>query len=82
MIVLIPADTGALEESVRKPDDSIDPKMVWNPCPQTDVSVAALPAQPAPKRWSPFVLPELGKVKLDSPGATYAPSPLLPKREP
>ena len=89
MILLVPADNGSVDQNVRKPDESIDPKMVWNPCRQSNVSVAAIPTPmpiiPAPKRWGNFILPELGSLNLESPARIRTlpgPSPLLPKREP
>ena len=54
MIVLVPAENKLVDQNVRKPAESIDPKMVWNPCPQSNVSVAVIqtpmPIIPAPKR--------------------------------
>lgn len=84
MIVLVPADSTS-DKSARKPDDPVDPKMVWNPCPQSDVQFAAIPTSPAPKRGSNFVIPELGKPGFDSTEGVRrlpGPSPQLPKREP
>ena len=86
MIVLVPADNSTVDQNVRKPDESIDAKMVWNPCPQSTVQFAAVPTTPAPKRWN-FISPEPAKLefRLEPHGPVARPTePSLPilKREP
>lgn len=48
MVVLVPVDLPTRDMPVVLTDNSIDPKMVWNPCPGVQSQIAAT-IQPAPK---------------------------------
>ena|SRR5262245_34602640 len=47
MIVLVPVDVPNRGMPVLPTDTSIDPKMVWNPCPTVQTQIAAI--RPSPK---------------------------------
>jgi hypothetical protein len=56
MRVLIPANNPSLDLTQRKPSESIDPKMVWNPCGLSDLQIVSVPSKPGENAVNDYVV--------------------------
>ena len=56
MRILVPANNADYKLRVKKIEDGIDYKMVWNPCLQHEPQFAFMPPQPAPDRQGNFLV--------------------------